>query len=524
MQLSAAHQEMATRIGNGFAAALERPTFSATRETTPFSELLQQQTGVVALPAGGMPTPARQSIAEVMSAAGIPIFKTAGGKDSDASEDETRISERQSAPEAARDPDFGRLDLAGSASTTNAPEMMPVQETTSNSLPAAQQVREAPEDAGAHATRAAIGAPSARPATAAKPYPEWMAQGAPKSVLHAAAGKADSPASGGGIAHSVAEAKNSVGSQAAVPPVPWSAAVQPTADASAMMATGAPHPIETRSSTVPDLPAQRQAAQKVQSSPFRVPDSSGKPQAPTAMHAANASEKLEQGAIETRGSQTVSEVESQPVASPHAAKTARVADMAAAAAGGTHAADLRTAHSITSGPVSVQPSSSNSVAISATVLAPRAATPTLVAHAASSVSASPFARMDSANVPQVLESAPQRLSVGVRDSGLGWVEVRAHAAGGHISAVLGAAGGEARATLAAHLPEVREFLATQQVRVDRLSSETLPPGAGNRQGKSDGEQAQSQPGSGEEPTQESEETLFTAPAGEQPLSYINVRA
>ena len=83
---------------------------------------------------------------------------------------------------------------------------------------------------------------------------------------------------------------------------------------------------------------------------------------------------------------------------------------------------------------------------------------------------------------------------------------------------------EARATLAAHLPEVLEFLATQQVRVDRLSSETLPPGAGNGQGKSDGEQAQSQPGSGEEPTQESDEALFTAPAGEQPLSYINVRA
>lgn len=523
MYLAAANQKMATPIGNGFAPAPEKATSSAMGESMRFSELLQQQTAAFALAARAVPTGARPSIAKVMSAAGIPIFRTDGGKDPGASGNETRISDGS---EVASDPDLGRLDREGSGATTNAPEMLPVRAGTASLSPAAQKVGEKAEDAPAHATRAAIEAPSGRPATAAKPvHPESLIQGMPKSALYVAPGTADSSTSGGGVGNPVAKAKNSVGSQPAIPAATWSATQQPRADTSAMIAAGAPHPIETRSSTVPEGSAQRQAAQEVQRPALRVPDSSGKPLDRTAMHAANASEKPETGTTDAlRGKQTDSEAESQPVASSHAPKTARATDAAVPVAGAIHAAGLGTGQATTSGPAPVQASPASLATLSATAPALRAAAPTLTAHAANSATGSPFARMDSASAPQVLESAPQRLSVGVRDSGLGWVEVRTHAAGGHVSAVLRAAEGEARATLAAHLPEVREFLATQQVRVDWLSSETLPPGAGDRQGKRDGEQTQAQTGPREEPAQENDEAFFAAPVGDETLSYINVRA
>jgi hypothetical protein len=145
-----------------------------------------------------------------------------------------------------------------------------------------------------------------------------------------------------------------------------------------------------------------------------------------------------------------------------------------------------------------------------------------------------FARMDSAAPPLVTESSPQRLAVGVRDAGLGWVEIRTHAAGGQVSAVLTAASSEAQATLNARLPEVREYLAGQQVRVDQLSSELLSPGdregssggqAGNAQaGNAQGGSAQAgsaRAGNSEKLEQGSVAAMF-AGDGES-LSYINVR-
>lgn len=150
-----------------------------------------------------------------------------------------------------------------------------------------------------------------------------------------------------------------------------------------------------------------------------------------------------------------------------------------------------------------------------------------------------FARMDSAAPPLVTESSPQRLAVGVRDAGLGWVEIRTHAAGGQVSAVLTAATSEAQATLAAHLPEVREYLAGQQVRVDQLSSEALA--RGEREGSSGGQAGNGQGGNAEAGNAQGESAqagsaragnLETRKLGSvaamfagdgEKLSYVNVR-
>jgi hypothetical protein len=86
-----------------------------------------------------------------------------------------------------------------------------------------------------------------------------------------------------------------------------------------------------------------------------------------------------------------------------------------------------------------------------------------------------------AGAPQVIGSGPQRLAVGVRDAGLGWVEIRTHAAAGQVSAVVGTSAGSHPA-LAAALPSMREYLAGQQVRVDHLAAETFSASSGGREG------------------------------------------
>ncbi len=90
-----------------------------------------------------------------------------------------------------------------------------------------------------------------------------------------------------------------------------------------------------------------------------------------------------------------------------------------------------------------------------------------------------FDRIDAAPASSVLGSSPRQLSVGVQDSGLGWVEVHAHRAGGQVSAVVAASSVAAHSAIAAHLPEMRNYLAGQQVRVDHLSSQTSSAFQGN---------------------------------------------
>jgi hypothetical protein len=92
-------------------------------------------------------------------------------------------------------------------------------------------------------------------------------------------------------------------------------------------------------------------------------------------------------------------------------------------------------------------------------------------HAAHAVApGAAFDRIDSGSAPQMLSHTPQRLDVGVRDPGLGWVEIRAHAAEGQIAATVSASSASHPA-LAAQLPAMRDYLAGQQVRVDALQAQ-----------------------------------------------------
>jgi hypothetical protein len=134
-----------------------------------------------------------------------------------------------------------------------------------------------------------------------------------------------------------------------------------------------------------------------------------------------------------------------------------------------------------------------------------------------------FTRMDSAAPPRVLESAPQRLSVGVRDSGLGWVEIRTHSAAGQVSAVLATASSHTHAVLQTQMSRLRDYLAGQEVRVDHLSSERLSPSGGSSDHAAQQESRSGPSGdaktSGEGPPM----AAAFVEAAEEDLSYINVR-
>jgi hypothetical protein len=146
-----------------------------------------------------------------------------------------------------------------------------------------------------------------------------------------------------------------------------------------------------------------------------------------------------------------------------------------------------------------------------------------IAHASGGSAGQAFEHMDSAAAPQMLESTPHRLAVGVQDNGLGWIEIRAHADAGRVSAVVAAGSSEAQSAISVHLPEVREYLAGQQVHVAQLSSEQFSAsprdGEGSR-GRSadDAERANSA-----SPVQVTPRSDFADEAGEESLTYINVR-
>jgi flagellar hook-length control protein FliK len=130
--------------------------------------------------------------------------------------------------------------------------------------------------------------------------------------------------------------------------------------------------------------------------------------------------------------------------------------------------------------------------------------------------------MDAAAPPRLLESSPQKLVVGVRDAGLGWVEIRTHAAAGQVAATLATGSQDAHAALAAALPAIRDTLANQHIAVHSLSAEQFPASSG---GDSSASHA---PDSGSADRQS-----FVKPKGDslpeageaegESLSYINVR-
>lgn len=134
-----------------------------------------------------------------------------------------------------------------------------------------------------------------------------------------------------------------------------------------------------------------------------------------------------------------------------------------------------------------------------------------------------FERMDSAAAPRVIESAPQRLAVGVRSPGLGWVEIRTSNAAGQVSATLATGSVESHAAVTAQLPSMREYLAGEHIRIDQLASERFSPSSGGHGGSS-GEQAQS---SGSRATGTPESAISSGPTSAdaelENLTYINVR-
>ncbi len=134
-----------------------------------------------------------------------------------------------------------------------------------------------------------------------------------------------------------------------------------------------------------------------------------------------------------------------------------------------------------------------------------------------------FERMDAAEAPQVLESAPHRLAVGVQSGGLGWVEIHTISTAGQVSATVASGSAESHSAIAAQLPTVREFLAGEHVRIDHLGSERFSSSSGGEGG------SQGRP-SGRESGQSSRsmEPQTPAPASLQEpewerLSYISVR-
>lgn len=127
-----------------------------------------------------------------------------------------------------------------------------------------------------------------------------------------------------------------------------------------------------------------------------------------------------------------------------------------------------------------------------------------------------FDHIDSGMAPQVLSRTPQRLEVGVRDPGLGWVEIRAHAAEGQIGATVSASPA-VHPALSAQLPAMRDYLASQQVRVDTLGAQTFEASAdGGRSAP------QNRNSGGNTPAAE---TAGQAPeeAEQESLSWIDVR-
>lgn len=130
-------------------------------------------------------------------------------------------------------------------------------------------------------------------------------------------------------------------------------------------------------------------------------------------------------------------------------------------------------------------------------------------------------RMDAADAPRLLESSSQKLTVGVRDAGLGWIEIRTHAVAGQVAATLATGSHEAQAVLAAELPSIRSTLINQHVALRSLGAEQFSAssgGGGTGSNSSDSGNPVRQPllkSKWDPPPAQSD-------AGEN-LSYINVR-
>jgi flagellar hook-length control protein FliK len=130
--------------------------------------------------------------------------------------------------------------------------------------------------------------------------------------------------------------------------------------------------------------------------------------------------------------------------------------------------------------------------------------------------------MDSASPPRVLESSPQKLAVGIRDAGLGWIEIRTHAIGGHVAATLASGTQEAHTAIAAELPAIRDTLVNQHIALHSLSAERFSTSSGG--GGSGTDTADSgQPARSPSTKEKAEPPSAQNEAEGASLSYISVR-
>lgn len=154
------------------------------------------------------------------------------------------------------------------------------------------------------------------------------------------------------------------------------------------------------------------------------------------------------------------------------------------------------------------------------------------------VQVDPYQRMDQGgpSPAAVLHAASNRVTVGVHDPTLGWLEINTHSSAGQLSAALVTVSSQSHDTLAAQLPSIIQYLADQQVKVSHLGVEQQMAGGGSAPG-GDGSGSNANGGSPNAGSQGlvpaaaniREQTPALQPGwGDgmeaSPLSYISVRA
>jgi hypothetical protein len=152
----------------------------------------------------------------------------------------------------------------------------------------------------------------------------------------------------------------------------------------------------------------------------------------------------------------------------------------------------------------------------------------------------PYQHLDQASEPVVLRADTGRVTVGVHDTSLGWVEIKAQGSAGQVSASLVAASSQTHASLTSQLPGLTQFLSERHVRIDHLGVEQHLQGGREQGGRQETDRQASQGTSdgteNAEQAKSSDVASSTAPSlgrvasGEAafsdgvPLSYISVRA
>lgn len=79
-----------------------------------------------------------------------------------------------------------------------------------------------------------------------------------------------------------------------------------------------------------------------------------------------------------------------------------------------------------------------------------------------------YDRIDQGSAPMDLHSGLQHVSVGLHDPDLGWVEIQAKSAAGHVDAALITNSGQTHTSLAMQLPAIAQYLEQRDVRVGTL--------------------------------------------------------